>query len=86
VTVKKTTGQENIETTWKNVTETKKDYFETFHGYDEKRTEGIILKKVEMNPKNTLNYRLTLLDINQENEDGEKETTEIIVNIDWKMG
>ena len=82
----KTTGQENIETAWEDVTETKKEYFETFHGYDEKLTEGIILKKIEMNPMNTLNYRLTLLDITQENEDGEKETTEIIVNIDWKNG
>ena len=68
------------------MTNAKKEYFETFHEYGDKLKEGIILKKIEVNAANTLNYRLTVLDINQENDEGNKETTEVIINIDWKKG
>ena len=67
-----TSEQNNTETAWQDVTNAKKEYFETFHEYGEKLKEGIILKKIEVNPTNTLNYRLTVLDINQENEEGTK--------------
>ena len=80
------TDENNTEALWRDVTETKREYFETFHEYGKKLEEGIVVKKIEMNTENTLNYQLTLLDINQENKNGNKETTEIIVNIDWKNG
>ena len=81
-----TSDHNDAETTWQDVTNTKKEYFETFHEYGDKLKEGIILKKIEVNAANTLNYRLTVLDINQENDEGNKETTEVIINIDWKKG
>ena len=59
-----TSEQNNTETAWQDVTNAKKEYFETFHEYGEK-LKKVILKKVEVNPTNTLNYRLTVLDINQ---------------------
>ena len=42
-----TSDHNDAETTWQDVTNTKKEYFETFHEYGDKLKEGIILKKIK---------------------------------------